>query len=415
MLNLYRESFSGLSREVWLLAVVNLINRAGTMVIPFLTIFLSTELGFTMKDAGWIMSFFGLGSVVGTFIGGQITDKYGYRGIMFWSLLLGGCLFFSLQFVTTFWGWCFMIFMASAVADSFRPASMTAVAILSKPENRTRSVSLIRLAINMGWAVGPAVAGILAEYVGYNVLFWGDGLTFIGAAIFFILMIPVKTSINSDEEEEELATTTEAKSVYHDFSFIAFVVLLLISAIAFFQLFSTIPLYFEKELNLSKALIGGLMSVNGILISIVEMPAVFVLEKKYKSLALSAIGCLMIGVSYLVLSFTTWVWIALISTILVSLGEVLAMPFANAFALNRPKAENRGRYMALYGMSYSVGFIIAPILGTQIADEFGWDAMWICIAMFSFVAGVGLWYLSKRVEREKEIKILKQEAAAELV
>ncbi len=409
---LYLDSFRGLSREVWLLALVNFINRMGTMVIPFLSIYLTSELKFTLSDVGWIMAAFGFGSVVGTFIGGLLTDRIGYYKIMFWSLFLSGFLFISLQFITTFWEWVGLIFFATLVADLFRPASLTAVAVLSKPENRTRSVSLIRLAINMGWAFGPFIAGIMADHLGYSYLFWGDGLTCISAALFFWYAVPKKVAEQADDPE--LETTSTSSSVYNDWEYLFFIAMLLISAIAFFQLFTTIPLFFESQIGLTKTQIGLLMGLNGLLISIVEMPTVFLLEKKNINLQLAAFGAVLIGLSYFVLGFSVWWGVAVISTILVSIGEIFQMPFSNAYAVNRPKPENRGRYMALYGMAYSVAFVIAPPLGTNLVEFYGWNAMWFVISLFGVVSGIGLWALGQRknkvtFQKESTIEDIKKE------
>ncbi len=145
----YIETFKGLSKEVWWLALITLINRAGTMVIPFLSLYLTKDLDFSLKDVGWIMTCFGVGSVAGSWLGGKLTDKIGSYKVMRVSLFLTGLLFIALQFVTSFTGFCVGIFLVMLVADTFRPAMFVALSAYSKPENKTRSVTLIRLAINL--------------------------------------------------------------------------------------------------------------------------------------------------------------------------------------------------------------------------------------------------------------------------
>jgi len=402
LIDLYVDSFRGLSREVWLLALVNFINRMGTMVIPFLSIYLTSELEFTLGDVGWVMMAFGAGSVVGTFIGGILTDKIGYYHIMFWSLFLSGFLFINLQFLETFWEWIGFIFLATLVADLFRPASLTAVAVLSKPENRTRSVSLIRLAINMGWAFGPFIAGVMADHLGYAYLFWGDGLTCISAALFFWYAVPKKIA-DEVTDDPELETTSTSSSILEDGEYWFFIIMLLISAIAFFQLFTTIPIFFHESIGLTKTQIGLLMGMNGLLIAFVEMPTVFLLEKKNINLQLAAFGAFLIGLSYLVLGFSVWWGVAILSTVLVSVGEIFQMPFSNAYAVNRPKPENRGRYMALYGMAYSGAFMIAPKLGTKLVELYGWETMWFVISLFGLVSGIGLWALGQQKTKATQL------------
>ena len=110
LFNNYINTFRGLSSEVWWLALITLINRAGTMVIPFLSLYLTKSLNFTLTEVGWIMSAFGLGSVVGSWLGGKLTDKIGYYKVMVRSLLTTGILFIGLQFLNTFATFCIGIF-----------------------------------------------------------------------------------------------------------------------------------------------------------------------------------------------------------------------------------------------------------------------------------------------------------------
>ena len=145
--NLYIDSFKGLSNKVWFLALITFINRAGTMVIPFLSLYLTEYLHFSLGDVGWIMSSFGLGSFVGSWLGGKLTDKIGFYKVMVWSLLLTGFLFIGLQYITSFWGFVIGIFLTMTVADTFRPAMFVSLKAYSKPENQTRSLTLIRLSV----------------------------------------------------------------------------------------------------------------------------------------------------------------------------------------------------------------------------------------------------------------------------
>ncbi|MCB0663173.1 MAG: MFS transporter [Saprospiraceae bacterium] len=408
----YLNSFSGLSKEIWMLALVTLINRSGTMVIPFLTIFLTDELDFTIGQAGAVMSAFGLGSVVGTFIGGQLTDKIGYYKVMFSTLFATGVVFILLQFFHGYWMWMAAIFVTSTIADGFRPASMTAIAAYSKPENRTRSVTLIRLAINTGWAIGPAIAGILAKYVGYEWLFWGDGLTCIGAAILLTFVLsPKKTQGKENKEESDERALVD--SVYADRKFLAFVVLVSISAIAFFQLFSMIPLYFKEGLALGEDVIGYLLGFNGVLIAIIEMPIVFSFEKRFHALRLTAIGTFLIGTTFLVLNMGSWMGFIILAIILITIGEIFSMPFSNAFTMARSSSSNRGSYMAVYGMAYSMAFIAAPSLGAWISSQYGWSTLWYVVLGLCILGSIGFMILNTVIQNEKRAKEASSLAQAE--
>lgn len=148
--NLYKNAYTGLSKRMWLLALVMLINRSGTMVLPFMTLYCK-HVGYSTKQAGYVVAVYGLGSVVGAFLGGKISDRFGFYYTQFISLFLGGILFITLGQMNTFASICGCTFFLSMVNESFRPANATAVAHYSTAENRTQSFSLVRLAINIGW------------------------------------------------------------------------------------------------------------------------------------------------------------------------------------------------------------------------------------------------------------------------
>ena len=181
----YIDNFKGFTREIWILAFITFINRAGTMVLPFLSKYLKEDLHFSYSEVGWIMVCFGTGSIIGSWLGGKLSDKIGFYKIMIFSLLTSGLMFFVIQFITSFVGLCVSMFLIMIVADMFRPAMFVSIGAYAKPENRTRALTLVRLAINLGFAAGPALGGLIIMSIGYRGLFWIDGLTCIIAILIF--------------------------------------------------------------------------------------------------------------------------------------------------------------------------------------------------------------------------------------
>lgn len=394
--NLYRKSFEGLSKEVWLLSLVMLINRSGAMVLPFLSIYLIEVLGFTMTQSGVVMATYGIGSVVGVFIGGELTDRIGYYPTQFWSLISTGLIFFVVVWVESFLMMCGMIFILTTFADLFRPANIAAVAAFSKPENRTRSISLIRLAINLGYAVGPAVGGFIVAYLGYHWLFWVDGVTCISAAIFFRLMLTEKKEV---VEPEAIEKNLKAPSAYRDKPYLVFILMNMILAIAFLQIISAMPVYFRQAVLLTEIEIGWVFALNGLLIAFLEMPIVYVFEKKYPTMRVVIIGAVLIGCSFLIFNlFGPYLPVVILSIIFITFGEILNMPFANSYAMNRSEVRNRGQYMALWGMSYSVAFIIGPMISMYVAEQYGFTPMWHLMATFCAVAIAGFFWVRTRID-----------------
>lgn len=381
---IYKESFMGLSREIWWLAFITFINRAGTMVIPFLTLYLTKHLDFTLSQVGWVMTSFGIGSFLGSWLGGKLTDKIGYYKVMFWSLLLTGFLFIGLQYVTTFFGFLIGVFITMTIADTFRPAIFVSLNAYSKPENQTRSLTLIRLAINLGFSFGPFLGGLIIAGLGYESLFWVDGITCILAILLFRTVLKNKEFIKKPKKNEE---ENSISSIFGDKPYWLFLVIVFLMGFTFMQLFSTMPLYYKDIHGLSEVQIGLLMSLNGGLIFLTEMPLIHKLEQSsINKIKIIIWSLILFAISFFVLNISGWVGLLVVSMFIITVAEMLAFPFTNAFAMTRAVKGKEGLYMALYTMAFSLAHIFSAKTGMEVVDRFGFDANWYLMGFLSLLA-----------------------------
>ncbi|WP_430467683.1 MFS transporter [Winogradskyella ouciana] len=396
----YIESFRDLSKEIWYLSLISLVNRAGTMVIPFLSLYLKNDLGFTNIEISWIFVFFGIGSVIGSWLGGKLTDIIGFYKVMVYSLFITGLSFIGLQFISSFWGLCFGILVTMSIADSFRPAVFVAIKAYSKPENQTRSVGLIRLAINAGMGIGPTLAGLLIVLKGYNLIFWIDGLTCIIAILLFNYL--VKETTIKPSETQEIHQNLDNNAVYKDVSFWIHSVICFLFGMAFFQLFTALPLYYNEVFHLDEFKIGILLFLNVAIIVIFEMPLLNYLEKRLIPVTKHIImSCLLLTLSFLVLYQNFWIGILIISIVLMTLSEMLGFPYTNKFALQRAKDGLEGSYMAMYAMSFSIAHIFSPKIGLTVIDYYGYQINWLVTAGYGILAIALSYWLHNRIKHNK--------------
>ena len=382
----YRNAYSGLSRSTWLLSLIMLINRSGTMVVPFMTLYLtSPEMGYSIGQAGIVFGLFGLGAFCGAYFGGKLTDKIGYYPVQLITLTGGGILFILLGQMKTYPLICIFTFLVSFVGEAFRPANSTAIAFYSSAENRTRSYALNRLAINIGWAVGSATGGVLAK-INYELLFWVDGITNIAAAAVMLMFLkPVIQKTTKESQQPAIPLI----SAYRDRTFLIFILVTTVFASCFFQLFTNLPVYFKNNLHLSEPSIGFLMAINGVIIALIEMVLVYKLEGKRKSTVYITAGVALVGFSFLFLNVPgPGLIVATIMIIAVTFGEILSMPFMNSYWIGRTQTTNRGQYAALYTMAWSAAQTLGPVGGAQVAQHLNFTFLWWIVGGLSILAAI---------------------------
>lgn len=390
---LYKNAYTGLSRHTWYLSIVMVVNRSGTMVVPFMTIYCTQKLHFSVSQAGIIMALFGAGAVVGAYIGGRITDSIGFYPQQLSALLLGGILFIVTGYLYSFISLCIGAFVLSMCNESFRPANATAIAYYSTPENRTRSYSLNRLAINLGWAVGGALGGFLAS-LNYHLLFWVDGGTNIIAALLLLRLLPRVKNVSlrkARQTNEDLG-----RSPYRDKVFIWFIILTILFASCFFQLFTMQPLFYKVQWHFDEQFIGILMALNGVIIVIIEMILIYSLEGTKPLTVFIRAGIFLVGAGYaLVNVLPAAAWAAIISVTIITAGEILSLPFMNSLWIMRTKENNRGSYAAIYTMAWSTAQIAAPTFGSQVIEHAGFNNLWWVLWGICAVTSAGFIWLGK--------------------
>jgi predicted MFS family arabinose efflux permease len=403
LLRLYTQwlsSYLGIPRNIWLLALISLINRCGGMVIIFMSIYLTRQLGFSIQDAGYVLGFFGLGALAGAYIGGKLTDKIGYFPVQFWSLMLNGLMLFAIMLVREFWLMCLTIFILSLISEIFRPANSVAIVRNCDPSTRTRSISLFRMSVNLGWTIAPALGGLLVVF-GWQWLFWVDGLTCILAGLMLRWLMPPKPPVPAENHEvtsDHATDPNDGKSPFQDKTFLIFLVLTMMSAMVFMQFLWTVPVFFKDVYHWTESQIGAIAALNGLVVFLVEMPLIYQIEGRRPPFTFVRFGLALYMIAFLALTFPLPPMAAAVFfMVVISFGEIFVMPFSSNFAFGRASRTHQGQYSALYTMTYSVANIIAPLFGTQAIAAFGYQTLWFLVSGLAVVTWVGF----KLVKSEK--------------
>ena len=366
------------------------------MVFVFMPIWLVRVHGYEDHDAISTVGLFGAGAIFGTLLGGWLTDRIRALPVQL-GTLAGMALGFALLSRSTDPASIgALVFAIGLLGQAFRPANDTLLAAVCPAADRTRAFGLHRLAVNLGWALGPALGGLLSE-LSWDLLFWADSLTcLLAGAVLLASFRHLDTRALGRATPHEGARTAGPLG---DPFFLAFASCLLLAGLVLMQFFSTLSVYLSEGLAWSPAEIGALQALNPILIVLLEMLIVQRLRNA-QPLIVIACGALLIGLGFGLLSLSpTTLWIVLCMVIL-TLGDMLVLPFSVSFVANRASDRTRGRYLAIYGLAFSLALTGAPILGGLVQQQAGWRALWITSGGLGLAATVGLLLLARIARRQ---------------
>ena len=354
----YVAAYSGLSREVWVISMALLVNRAGAMVLPFLTLYFRKELGFSLKDSGLLLSCYGLAAIVGTLLGGKLTAWIGGIRTQYISLAGAPPIFLLLGQADSIWEVAFFLALLALFAEAARPAATTATTEFAAPENHTKALALNRMAVNLGTAIGPFIGGYLAA-VDFGLLFTCNAFS-IQASLLLLFCnftfakyrIPRPKTTNKDKNRV---------SPFFDSRFMLFMLLTLATGIVFFQIICTFPLYLHDVYNMSEEHIGAMMAINTLVIVAFEMVLIDYV-RRFNKLTVIAIGSLLSCLGFGLMPFGTGFVFCALTVLVWTMGEMLAMPLTAAFVAQSADDENRGKYMGVYTSTYAVALVVAPLI-----------------------------------------------------
>lgn len=381
----------GLPRAFWALWSGTFVNRLGTMVEPFLAVYLTAERGLSLAATGAVMAIFGLGSIVSQVVGGILTDRIGRRATLTGGMLATAAAMLTLGYTTSVPAVVVVMFVLGITIDMYRPASQALLADLIPPADRPRAYGLLFWAINLGFAVAMVLGGTMAR-AGFSWLFWMDAVT---CVIFGLLVWRAVPETRAPRSE---STPGSFADVLRDRVAVGTVLIALVYAFVYLQAYTTLPLAMRRS-GLPPSAYGYAMAMNGIGIVIVQPLLVAWLSRRDSSRVLAA-GMAVVGLGLGLTAIATSL-VEYAATVLVwTLGEILFAAVAMSIISDLAPAHLRGRYSGFYGTSWSVAALVGPLLGTWLLSR-GTALPWLLCAAMCGVAAVGTLALAPAVRRRR--------------
>lgn len=390
-----------LRREIWFLCLAILVNRAGTMVLPFLTLYLTVSRRLHPATAGLTLTVYGISAILVAPLSGRLSDRVGGLRIMKLSLILAGLILYIFPFVDSLPGILTITALWAIASESFRPPSMAIIGDLAGPQQRKAAFALTRLAINIGMSIGPVIGGFLAMR-SFNLLFYVDGTTSLMAGIL-ISVLPWRldapnsnaggeTKDDKDIDESAVKPALRYSDVLKDRRFMFFLLAMLPVELVFFQSLAAMPLFLVRDLQMTEAGFGTLLAINTVIIILVEVPLNSAMANWPHRFSIS-LGALLVGLGFGALALVSNVPAAAATVVIWTFGEMILLPASSAFVSDVAPRKQSGAYMGLYTMGFSFALAIGPWLGTQILEHNGPVAVWVGTLICGCVTAAMSWFL----------------------
>ncbi|MGI8421745.1 MAG: MDR family MFS transporter [Gaiellaceae bacterium] len=369
-----RADLRALPRPAWLLFAGTFVNRFGTFVLVFLVLYL-TRKGYSAGEASLALSAYGIGAIVASVLGGTLADRLGGRNTIAGSMFSSAAFLLALSQARGLATIVVLTALVGLTSELYRPASSALLADLTAPGARVTAYAVYRFAINLGFAAGPATAGFLADR-SFFLVFLGDALSSIAFGVLALVALPEGTRTPRAREPRGHLL----RALRSDRRFLAFLLASLLGSIVYFQQQATFPLQ-VRDAGHPAAIYGLLISLNGLVIVLFELPLT-ALTGRRPPRRVMALGSILVGLGFGVLGLSHALAALAVAVLVFTIGEMVWSPVANAYVADAAPEGLRGRYSGAWGLSFGIGLVIAPPLGTAV---YGASPM----ALWLGCAGVG--------------------------
>ena len=373
----------GLPAPVWIVFATTFVNRAGSMVLPFLALYGTRHLGVRPALAGAALTVYGVGGLIGAPLAGRLCDRIGAFAVLRGSLVASGVILLALPLARRFEAFLALTFVWSLVAEAVRPASLAALTLAVRPDQRKAAVAVNRLAINLGMSIGPMVGGFLAT-VSYPLLFIVDGATTIAASVVLTVLLIMKPgAVPKFVRLTETATPNGRASVLRDPRAIVFLAGVFLMGVVFYQHESAMPIFLVRDLHYRESFYGILFVVNTALIVLAEVPLNLAMQHWSHRWTL-VLGATLFAIGFGSMAVLHSVPGLIAAAVVWTLGEMIALPASGAYALDIAPPGRSGQYLGAYSSTFSLALLVGPWAGTIALERFGGTTLWIA----TFAVGI---------------------------
>ncbi len=392
MFNRLRNIYHDFPQKFWVVVGASFIDRVGgTLLFPFFSLYITQKFNVGMTQAGIVLGTFAAFGLIGSMIGGALTDKLGRKNLILFGLIFSALSTLSLGLVNEFSALIFLAVVIGLLSNIAGPAHQAMVADLLPEDKRQEGFGILRVVGNMAWIIGPTIGGFIANR-SYFMLFVLDAVISCIVAVIIFYYIS-ETKPETDKEPESMLKTFAGYGVVlRDYAYVAFLVVSMVMGIVYQQMYNTLSVYLRDNHGIEPQGYGFLLTVSAIIVILFQFQTTRVI-KKYPTFIMMALGTFFYMIGFGMFGFVTAYWLFAAAIVIITIGEMVIMPTASALATNFAPEDMRGRYMAIFGLSWTLPATVGPSAAGLILDNYNPNLLWYVGAGLCALSVLGFYIL----------------------
>jgi len=399
-------------RKFWLVVGVSFIDHVGgTMLWPFFSLYITQKFEVGMTEAGIVLGLFSIAGLVGQMIGGALTDKFGRRKLIIFGLVFSALSTLTLGFINSFSALIPLAVVIGLLSDIAAPAHNAMIGDILPDHQRQEGFGIMRVVGNLAWIIGPTIGGFIAGR-SYLALFIIDAIiSCIVAFLFYLLIAETKPEAHPDSKPESILETFKGYgSVLKDYAFMAFLLAGMLMGIVYQQMYNTLSVYLRDSHGIDPSGYGFLLTTSAIVVILFQFSMTRWIKNKapFKMMALGTLFY-MIGFTMFGLVGAYWLFVAAI--VIITVGEMIVVPTSQTLAMGFAPEEKRGRYMGMFGVTWSIPATIGPGAAGLILDNLNPDLLWYIGGVFCLISSLAYYALHLKLGREERFQPAPEESA----
>ena len=381
-------------RPFWIVVGVHFIDKiGGTLVFPFFALYITSRFGVGMTEAGILLGLLSLAGILGSVIGGGLTDRLGRRKLILFGLIASALSALTLGSVTRF-AW---LFPAAALVGLFSevggPAHAAMIADILPKEQRQEGFGILRVVGNMAWLVGPTVGGFVARSSFFALFVIDAAISCVVALLFFVFMAETKPARHERDVHEGLIDTfRNYRLVLADRAFAAFVVAAVLMGVVYIQMYNSLSVYLRDNHGIAPQGYGFLLTSSAITVICFQFWTMRVIKMKPQFLMMAS-GTVFYLVGFGMFGIVSAYWLFVTAVIIITMGEMIVMPTSQTIAAGFARMDMRGRYMAVFGLSVSIPSAVGPLAAGIVLDNYHPNLLWHLSAVVCAISAAAFYAL----------------------